>query len=523
MKAASATLIEVPVDGKPVMALLLSHELGQRMFKSVELQLEFGALEDRSKEEIPAIDHKIFHLQQIVDSTKSGLASVERIQLGLVKQQDPKVVAMQSKAREELLKDEEELSLLQEEKAELERKVHDANEEWYKLAWNVCVHHHIAFIKAGFKGEDGDSEDGETSSAESEPGEEASGAKESERKSSPTAAKDALQPVAGNEMAMVLYTGNKAKQDTTTRNADVPQSKPPDLTMTRFTAEDEIRLKLLAAKKAFSEADHAHDKHRKCYELTFLRYCAQYPTKPEAELAAQFPRFFIKKGQELINALRVAEKAYHEAEKRAMDVNVFTIPDELIEANVNPYLDIDDLEAMMKPWNDKDRARIYNWRHVDAGVLTPPSIHTIDTFYDASSSDDGSSTGSVVNAQDGGIQRIEAAQPSAPSTNNIVATSLATPAQDEPEPRPAEDDIPEGVVVLSKPVANQNSYSSTELASTIDGAAPASSSGVEKRKFWGQVQGHDSFSVCDMRVKRQKIDKWQRDCARWRASNLHFE
>ncbi|KAI4643111.1 hypothetical protein J4E93_007180 [Alternaria ventricosa] len=447
-------------------------------------------LEDRFKEQIPAINHKLSHLQQIVDSTKSGLANVERINLGLVKQQDPKLVAMQSKAQEKLLKDEEELELLEKEKAELERKVHDAKEAWFEFAWNVCVHHHIAFIKAGFKGEGGDSEDGERSSAESEPGEEASGAKESERKSSPTAAKEAQQPVAGNEMAMVLYTGNNAKQDTTIRNADVPQSKPPDLTMTRFTAEDEIRLKLRTAKKAFNKADDAHDNHRKCYELSFLRYCAQYPTKPEAELAAQFPLYFIRKGQELINALRVAEKAYHEAENRALDANVFTIPDERIEANVNPYLDLDDLDAKLMPWTDKDRARIYNWRHVEAGVLTPPSIHTIDTFYDASCSEDDDNTESVVSAQDIEVQRIEAAQPSAPSANNNVDTIATTPAQNEAGPRSEEHDIPEGVVLLTKPVASQNSYSSTELASTIDGAA--SSEVVEKLMPLSDFQIPDS-------------------------------
>ena len=64
-KAGSATFIEIPVNGKPVMALLLSHQLGQWMLECVKLQRDHGELEGRSKGDIASIDKKIYDLQHI--------------------------------------------------------------------------------------------------------------------------------------------------------------------------------------------------------------------------------------------------------------------------------------------------------------------------------------------------------------------------------------------------------------------------------------------------------------------------
>lgn len=210
------------------------------------------------------------------------------------------------------------------------------------------------------------------------------------------------------------------------------------------------------------------------------------------------------------------EKAYRDAEKRALDANVLIIPDELIEPDVNPCLDLDELDAMLI-CTDGDRERIHRWRNVEAGILSPPSIHTIDTYYDASSSDDDGSTESIVSAQDRGIHSRENDQPSVQSANPYVDIHADSPAGDEPEPRHIDGNTTDETIRLSKPVTSQKSDASTELASTIDGTA---SPGMEKRKFWGQVQVHDSYSVVNPGIKRQKFDTWVPECARWRARDL---
>lgn len=129
---------------------------------------------------------------------------------------------------------------------------------------------------------------------------------------------------------------------------------------------------------------------------------------------------------------------------------------------------------------DGDRERIHRRRNVEAGILTPPSIHRIDTHYDASSSDNDGSTESVVSAQDRGIHSRQDDQPLVPSTNPNVDIHADPPAGNEPEPRHVDGNTTDETVRLNKPVTSQKSDASTELASTTDGTA---SSRMEKRKF----------------------------------------
>ncbi|KAI4674280.1 uncharacterized protein J4E84_010655 [Alternaria hordeiaustralica] len=519
-KTGSAAFIAVPVDGTPVMALLLSFQLGQRMLNCVKLQRAHGELELSSKIDITRIDKKISELQRLVDSSSMALAKAEMAKHTTEQEHQDGSGTRIIRMRERLSKAKEDISRLRREKEAIKKKEEDLKEEWYNWMEAVSLGHDDAFIKAGilpdYAKDQNEDITGRKSSEEQQP--EGAGASIEAGKPREHPAKKTKGAEAEGVPATTPVIETVARKETPASKELVPYDKSNEPSEAQLLKEANIRSKLHAARKAFREAEKAHEGHRSSYNLELTKFCAQNPTKPYNELAPMFPSFFLRNGQKLIGELREAEHAYLEAERRALDANIFLIQDELIEKDVNPYLDLDELDARNTVG---DKQPIYRWRHVKAGMLTPPSIHTIDTFYDASSSDDGDSAGSVVSAQDVGVQRIEDYQPSAPSANNIVDTNVATPAQDEPEPLPVDEHTPEQAVELSKPVASHYSGSSTELASTVDGAA--SPGVVEKRKFWGQVQGHDSFSVVDMQDKRQKIDIWQRECARWRASNLHFE
>ncbi|KAI4954601.1 hypothetical protein J4E86_005911 [Alternaria arbusti] len=474
----SAAFIAVPVDGKPVTALLLSSKLGQRMLNCVKLQRAHGKLEARSKVDFERIDKKISEHQRIVYSSGAALANAKMAKHTSEQEHqdgsDTRIIRM----RERLSKTEEDISRLRREKEAIKRKEEELKEEWYNWMEAVSLGHDDAFIKAGILPDyaKDQSEDlpGSKSSEAQKP--EGAGASIEVEKSHENPAKKTKGAEAEGVPATTPAIETVARIETPTGKELVPYDKSNEPSEAQLLKEANIRSKLHAARKAFREADKAHDGHRASYNLELAKFCAQNPTKPYSELAPIFPGYFLKHGQKLIGELRDAEDAYLDAERRALDANIFLIPDELIEADVNPYLDLDELDVRN---TNGDKRPIYRWRHVEAGMLTPPSIHTIDTFYDASSSDDEDSTEIVVSAQDVGVRRIEDAQPSAPSANINVDTIVSTPAQDDPEPRSEEDDIPEGIVQLIKPVASQYSGSSTELASTIDGAA--SPGVVEKR------------------------------------------
>jgi len=519
-KTGSAAFIAVPVDGTPVMALLLSFQLGQRMLNCVKLQRAHGELELSSKIDITRIDKKISELQRLVYSSSAALAKAKMAKHTSEQEHQDGSGTRIMRMRERLSKTEEDISRLQREKEAIKKKEEELEEEWYNWMEAVSLGHDDAFIKAGILPDyaKDQSEDlpGSKSSEAQQP--EGAGASIEVGKPHENPAKKTKEAEAEGVLATTPAMETVARKEPPTGEELVPYDKSNEPSEAQLLKEANLRSKLHAARKAFREADKAHDSHRSSYNLELTRFCAQNPTKPYSELAPVFPGYFLKHGQKLIGELRDAEDAYLDAERRALDANIFLIPDELIEADVNPYLDLDELDVRN---TNGDKRPIYRWRHVEAGMLTPPSIHTIDTFYDASSSDDEDSTEIVVSAQDVGVRRIEDSQPSAPSAIINVNTNVSTPAQEEPEPDLVDENTLEQAVQLSKPDVSQYSGSSTELASTIDGAA--SPGVVEKRKFWVQVQGHDSFSVVDMRVKRQKIDIWQRECARWRASNLHFE
>ena len=519
-KTGSAAFIAVPVDGTPVMALLLSFQLGQRMLNCVKLQRAHGELELSSKIDITRIDKKISELQRLVYSSSAALVKAKMAKHTSEQEHQDGSGTRIMRMRERLSKTEEDISRLQREKEAIKKKEEELEEEWYNWMEAVSLGHDDAFIKAGIlpdyakaQGEDITSS---RSSEEQEP--ERAGASIEAGKLHKNPAKKTKGVEAEGVPVTAPAIKTVARKETPAGKELVLYDKSNEPSEAQLLKEANIRSKLHAARKAFREADKAHDSHRSSYNLELTRFCAQNPTKPYSELAPVFPGYFLKQGQKLIGELSEAEDAYLDAERRALDANIFLIPDELIEPDVNPYLDLDELDVRNTVG---DKQPIYRWRHVEAGILTPPSIHTIDTFYDASSSDDEDSTGSVVSAQDVGVRRIEDGRPPTPSANIHVDTNVATQAQDEPNAPPVDEHTPEQAVRLSKPGESHYYGSSTELASTIDGAA--SPGVVEKRKFWGQVQGHESNSVVNQDIKRQKIDIWQRECARWRASNLHFE
>ncbi|KAI4620344.1 hypothetical protein J4E80_004870 [Alternaria sp. BMP 0032] len=519
-KTGSAAFIAVPVDGTPVMALLLSFQLGQRILNCVKLQRAHGELELSSKIDITRIDKKISELQRLVDSSSMALAKAEMAKHTPEQEHQDGSGTRIIRMKERLSKAKEDISRLRREKEAIKKKEEELKEEWYNWMEAVSLAHDDAFIKAGILPDYAKDQSEDIASSKSSEEQEPQGAGASIEAGKPheNPAKKTKGAEAEGVPATTPAIKTVARKETPTGKEIVICDKSSEPSEAQLLKEANIRSKLNAAKKAFREAEKAHEGHRSSYNLELARFCAQNPTKPYHELAPIFPGFFLKNGQKLIGELREAEEAYLDAERRALDANIFLIADELIEKDVNPYLDIDELDARNTVG---DKQPIYRWRHVEAGMLTPPSIHTIDTFYDASSSDDEDSAKSVVSAQDVGVQRIEDGQSSTPPANPDIDRHADTPAGDEPEPHMVDEHTPEQAVQLIKPVASHYSGSSTELASTIDGAA--SPVVAEKRKFWGQVQGHDSFSVVDMWGKRQKIDIWARECARWRASNLHFE
>ncbi|KAI4681644.1 hypothetical protein J4E81_009810 [Alternaria sp. BMP 2799] len=516
----SAAFIAVHVDGKPATALLLSSELGQRMLNCVKRQRAHGKFEARSKIDIERIDRKVSELQRLVYSSGAALAKANMTKHTSEQEHQDGSGTRIIRMREKLSKAEEDISRLRREKEAIKKKEEELKEEWYNWMEAVSLGHDDAFIKAGILPDYAKDQSEDITSSKSSKEQKPEGADVSieARKPHENPAKKTKEAEAEGVPATMPAIETAARKETPTGKELVPCDKSNEPSEAQLLKEANIRSKLHAARKVFREAEKAHESHRSSYNLELTRFCAQNPTKPYHELAPIFPGYFLKHGQKLIGELRDAEDAYLDAERRALDANIFLTPDDLIEPDVNPYLDLDELDARNTVG---DKRPIYRWRHVEAGMLTPPSIHTIDTFYEASSSEDGDSTESVVSAQDVGVRRIEDHQPSAPPANPDIDRHADRPAENEPEAHLVDEHTPEQAVQLTKPVASQYSGSSTELASTIDGAA--SPAVVEKRKFWGQVQGHESFSVVDMWGKRQKIDTWARECARWRASNLHFE
>ncbi|KAG9187601.1 hypothetical protein G6011_05472 [Alternaria panax] len=66
-KAGPVTFIGVPVNGEPIMALLLSYQLGQWMLECVRLQRGLEEFEGRSKTDIARIDKEIFGLLHLLN------------------------------------------------------------------------------------------------------------------------------------------------------------------------------------------------------------------------------------------------------------------------------------------------------------------------------------------------------------------------------------------------------------------------------------------------------------------------
>jgi hypothetical protein len=468
-RAGSATFIELPVDGKPVMALLLSYELAQSMINSVDAQSASGEVRGRCNEKIATVNQEMLELQQLLSSTKSAIEKAVFVKVASGQDQDTQPRMNELQLRATLLRHEEDMLRLQKEKIALEQEIQNAKEDWFLHMRDVSIHHDNAFIKAGIRPDYGPEESEETSSSESGSDREVDGAKIAEDKSVHTPPEKTLDTGTGDALAMVPFVNPSSNQYTTTSSKDVPQGKPPDLQIPEFLVEAEIKTKLVAARVAYIKAAKAHENYRDLYEDELDKFAEENAAIPEKEVATVFGPTFIKRGQQLICGFRDAEDAYLKAEKCAIDAGLFTVPDAFVEADANPYLDLDELDAMCV---DVDNEHILGWGNEEGAMLIPPSIYTIDTFDDTSSSDDDTGVGNVIISED---------QPPMPSVEQDTEGPAAQPA-------PESDDV--------------------------------TSSQAGKRKYHDPVQAHDSYSTFDVSSKRQRIDAWARKCTRWRARNL---
>jgi hypothetical protein len=505
-KTGSAAFIEIPVDGKPVMALLLSYQLGQRMLKCVRLQRTHGELEDRSKIEITRIDKEVSDLQRLIDCSKSTIAKIE--------------LSMNTSGKEQLYKQlserEEYVIRLQEEKETIKHNEKKLREQWYNYMEAVSLGYDEAFIKAGIL-PDYAKDENEGSPGTQSPSEEgADASKEKGENAHITSTKEKPGAEADDVQGMAPATYTVTRKETSTSTGLVPYDKSIKVTASQFLKEAEIRGKLLAAQTTLLLADEAHESHRQRYEHELTEFTKDNATLPAGELSTTFGPIFLKCGQKLICDLRDAERAYEKAEKCALDANIFLLPDALIDQDVNPYLDIDELDALYINRNNDD---IIKWGPVHSCMLPPQSVYTIDTFDDASSSDDDSILGNVAIPQDDRPSRVEDEHSavSSPNTSPKRGTIRDEPANENPESRAANETTAKERPRSSEPLKSHHSDATPDqevISNSVN------SSTARKRRWWGEVKGYDSYSVRLQGGKRQRIDDWTRECARWRAKSL---
>jgi len=148
-KTGSAAFIGIPVDGKPVMALLLSYQLGQRMLKCVKLQRAHEELESSSKIDIARIDKKISELQRLVYSYGATLAKADMTKHTSEQEHQDGSRTRIIRMEEKLSETEEDISRLRREKEAIKKKEEELEEEWYNWMEAVSLGHDDAFIKAG--------------------------------------------------------------------------------------------------------------------------------------------------------------------------------------------------------------------------------------------------------------------------------------------------------------------------------------------------------------------------------------
>ncbi|KAI5365589.1 hypothetical protein J4E82_011365 [Alternaria postmessia] len=401
-KAGSATFIEIPVNGKPVMALLLSHQLGQWMLECVKLQRDHGELEGRSKGDIASIDKKIYDLQHISRSLKSAITMAERLSLMSGQDQRDQYHTKMSRLQDESQEIEGRILQLQKQKAVIRSKEQELKEQWINYMEAISISHDNAFIKAGILPDY--KEVGRKGSLASEDKSyvETAASEDTEVKSHHTSAKEPSESSARENWAMVLFKGNSTNKDNSSSNEVVPFHETQGNEHAQLLEEAKLKDKLLLARVALQKAEKAHTNHRRCYKDEFSKFARRHATLPAAELASMFGPLWVQQGQKLTCELRDAEKAFEEAEKHVLNASLFTTSESLVDPAANLYLSDGDLEALNA---NHDNNHIIKWLSIKDGMVTPPSCHTITTFDDESPINDGVDAKCAISRKD----RIESA------------------------------------------------------------------------------------------------------------------
>ncbi|CAN9109359.1 unnamed protein product [Alternaria alternata] len=210
-KAGSATFIEVPVNGKPVMALLLSHQLGQWMLECVKLQCDHGELEGRSKGDIARIDKKIYDLQHIARSLKSAITMAERLSLMSGQDQRDQYHTKMSRLQDESQEIEGRILQLRKQKAVIMSKEEDLKEQWINYMEAISISHDNAFIKAGILPDYKEVGHKGSLASEGESYLETAASEDTELISHHTSVKEPSEASARDKWAMVLFKGDTEK------------------------------------------------------------------------------------------------------------------------------------------------------------------------------------------------------------------------------------------------------------------------------------------------------------------------
>ena len=515
-KAGSATFIEIPVNGKPVMALLLSHQLGQWMLECVKLQRDHGELEGRSKGDIASIDKKIYDLQHISRSLKSAITMAERLSLMSGQDQRDQYHTKMSRLQDESQEIEGRILQLQKQKAVIRSKVQELKEQWINYMEAISISHDNAFIKAGILPDY--KEVGRKGSLASEDKSyvETAASEDTEVKSHHTSAKEPSESSARENWAMVLFKGNSTNKDNSSSNEVVPFHETQGNEHAQLLEEAKLKDKLLLARVALQKAEKAHTNHRRCYKDEFSKFARRHATLPAAELASMFGPLWVQQGQKLTCELRDAEKAFEEAEKHVLNASLFTTSESLVDPAANLYLSDGDLEALNA---NHDNNHIIKWLSIKDGMVTPPSCHTITTFDDESPTNDGVDAKCAISRKD----RIESAidQRLLASSHETKFDMSANTLHSESQGEEIANDIlgrnsvakdaPGEKADCNKRKVNDQCNTSSNGESDTNNMA---SSWSGKRKFWDKVQIYDSRSAVAEGSKRQKIDAWARECAR---------
>ncbi|CAN9326011.1 unnamed protein product [Alternaria alternata] len=384
-KAGSATFIEVPVNGKPVMALLLSHQLGQWMLECVKLQCDHGELEGRSKGDIARIDKKIYDLQHIARSLKSAITMAERLSLMSGQDQRDQYHTKMSRLQDESQEIEGRILQLRKQKAVIMSKEEDLKEQWINYMEAISISHDNAFIKAGILPDYKEVGHKGSLASEGESYLETAASEDTELISHHTSVKEPSEASARDKWAMVLFKGNSTNKDNSSSNEVVPFHETRGNEHAQILEEAKLKDKLLLARLD-----------------EFSKFVRRHATIPAAELASIFGPLWVQQGQKLTCELRDTEKAFEEAEKHVLNANLFTTSESLVDPAANLYLSDSDLDALNA---NHDNNHIIKWLSIKDGMVTPPSCHTITTFDDESPINDGIDAKCAISRKD----RIESA------------------------------------------------------------------------------------------------------------------